>query len=150
MLDARHPLGVGDEHVSTGGPISARIARHGALGLGGTPARSAPALVVGLSTAEVVVVCGEPLPPRTLVTLELVRPYRPHGDVCRRMTIVGQVKHCERLGRREASRVGALSELRRPAASLVVEVLSKDEGLNSWLADSTAGAGPRLPSARVV
>lgn len=94
--------------------------------------------------------CAEPLAPRTLVTLELARPLRPHSAFCHRVTLVGRVVKCERLSRREAALVGHLPDHRRPTARLVVQVLSTDGCLASWVADLLSAPSPTAGSARAV
>jgi len=131
-------------------PIPAKIARHGALGLGGSSAPGVSALVTELSTNEAVVLSAEPLAPRTLVTIELSRPLRPHSEFCRRVTLVGRVAQCERLNRRDAALVGDLPDHRRTAARILVQALSTDECLASWRAALQGNHGGAGRPARAV
>lgn len=131
-------------------PIPAKIARHGALGLGGSTSPGFPALVTELSTNEAIVLSAEPLAPRTLVTIELSRPLRPHSEFCRRVTLVGRVAQCERLNRRDAALLGNLPDHKRTAARLLVQILSTDECLASWVADLQGNHGGAGRPARAV
>ncbi|MBD3176748.1 MAG: hypothetical protein GF320_16325 [Armatimonadia bacterium] len=109
-------------------------------------------LVVHLSTGEARLLAAEPFAPRALVCVELAKPHRPKSDVCRRVTLVGRVIQCEKLGRRDSETSAELPGQIRPAASLLIEVLSTDECLQGWLSDlqDSQGRAKEAPSARAV